>query len=110
MVQSPYTTIPCHSARSCYLHVIPNVAERSEESKDPCSQDQVRGCRADALDSSTALRALGMTPSGALGMTEMRAPASWRLESPWPNEALVHNAIALAPKIHHLNRTDDPIP
>ena len=56
-----YTTIPCHSERNCYLHVIPNVAERSEESKDPCSQDQVRGCQADALDSSTALRALGMT-------------------------------------------------
>ena len=48
--------------------VIPNGAERSEESKDLCSQDQVRGRRADALDSSTALR--------ALGMTEKRAPAS----------------------------------
>ena len=37
-------------------HVIPNVAERSEESKDSCLQNQVRGCQADALDSSAALR------------------------------------------------------
>ena len=69
--------------------VIPNAAEHSSESTDPRSQDEVRGRREDALDSSAALCALGMTERhGALQPKhrtvitgEHRNPPPWPLDS-----------------------------